>query len=186
MKTRVLHFGAAASLAFALAIGLFSTGARAEVDAYSLSVTVSASGRVGNPFLGQTYTGTFLVDTTTGDVTDFSADLLDSSPPFTAADLGDVAQFDGSGHVDALVFQSAATAADGSHNFGFNTGFNCSGQIQGILGLSCSNYFAYLDTSGFVQGGGTPVFSTVPEPATLSLFGIGVAGLAVLRRRRQR
>jgi hypothetical protein len=166
-------------------VALGSGAASADtIDEYSLSVTISESYE-NNPFAGQTYTGTFFVDEQTDDVTNFSADLLNSSPPFSAANLGDVANFTG-GVLTSLSFGLTIHAPDGSHSSGFTSGFSC-GQI---VGLNCNNYFAYLNASSFVEGGGTPVFtkigsSVVPEPATWVFSGLGIAAIAFGRRRKR-
>jgi hypothetical protein len=154
------------------------------IDIYSFSVPITAIASAGNPFFGHTYTGAFQVNEQTGDVTNFSTNLLGGS--YTASDLGNVATFT-SGLVTSLHFGLLINAPDGSHSSGFTTGFT-SFQIAS-LGLNPNNYFAYLDPSTFVQGGGTPAFtlqsSTVtPEPSSLILLGTGILGLAGVGRRK--
>ncbi|MDB5378147.1 MAG: hypothetical protein JWR00_2593, partial [Rubritepida sp.] len=147
------------------------TPARAAVNLYSLSVQVTS---FGGPFSGQTYTGTFQADSSTGQVTNFSANLLNGL--YALANLGNVATFDGSGNVTRLTFQGVVAAPDGNHNFGFTSGFT-DFQVTNVLGLNLNNYWAFLTTNFGVQGGGTPVFTNlgpvaVPEPATLALFSL--------------
>jgi len=154
------------------------------IDNYSFSVTITGSGNVTNPFAGHTYTGTFKVDEQTGDVTNFSTNLLGGT--FSSADLGDVATLSG-GVVTNLHFPLTITAADGNHSAGFTTGFSAF-QIF-ALGLDPNNYFAYLSTNGFFQGGGDPVFTIVPpaatpEPSSIALLGTGLVSLAGVFHRR--
>jgi PEP-CTERM motif len=156
----------------------------AAIIPYSFAVTITGSGVVSNPLAGETYTGTFLADTAIGLLTDFQANLLRGN--FSSPNLGNVATFDAANNVTRLTFQSSVMAFDGIHSFGFTSGFN-SIQISS-LGLNPNNYFAYLNTTSFVQGGGTPVFTPlqvpVPEPASLTLFGLACAGFAAASRRR--
>ncbi len=109
-------------------------------------------GQTSDPFYGQTYTGTFQVDEQTGDVTDFSADLLNAT--YTASDLGDAATFT-DGIVTSLKFGLAIDAIDGSHNAGFSLRvYPLSG---GHYGLESQYYFAFLNPDTSVEGGGTPI-----------------------------
>jgi hypothetical protein len=167
------------SLVAAMA-ALIPAGATASIiDQYSFSVPITGSDET-NSFTGNTYTGAFLVDESSGDITNFSTDLLGST--YSAADLGNVAVLDGSGHVTTLSFQLTITAADGAHSSGFTAGFAC-GQIT-FLGLNCGNYFAFLDAGRRPEGGGTPSFSLIasdinaPEPGSLVLLSAGALAFA--------
>lgn len=173
---------AGALLALASLFVLGPLAAKADtIDNYSFSVTITGSNPyVSDPFAGNTYTGTFQVDNQTGDVTNFSADLLGGS--FTASDLGDVATFT-HGVVSSLVFGLNIAAPDGHHSSGFTTGFN-STQIY-FLGVDPNNYFAFLNTNGYYQGGGTPSFTDLgpaatPEPASWTFVALGLVGLTLV------
>jgi hypothetical protein len=180
----------------ALLVLLFMAApARAAIEQYSLSVKITGSGLVANSFAGQTYTGTFDADTTTGAVTDFTADLLNGS--FSVASLpAGTAAFDGLGDVKSLTFGGSVLGSDAaSHNFGFTEGFNA-GQIS-TLGVDPNNYFAYLNGAAIFQGGGTPTFqdlgpvtsggggSAVPLPAAFWPGLITAAGMACFAMRRR-
>jgi hypothetical protein len=137
--------------------------------------TITFSGPVANPVLAIWSLGEPGVQTSF----DFN-----SSEPFTIAGGGPNAEYGGSG----LVINSAGTGVTGNEG---------NGLIE-LLGVYTSftfttpNFENYYDftigedqtvTSTLPPGGGTTTpTGAVPEPATLSLFGMGLAALPFARR----
>lgn len=61
-------------------------------------------------------------------------------------------------------------------------GVTFSGTAESVEFGGVANYVAFADIT---LGSGSPAGAPVPEPITLSLFGAGLAGAAVVRRRRK-
>ena len=85
---------------------------------------------------------------------------------WSAIDLG--------GYVD---FSSGTGLAPGASLGGFNVKFNYSGS-----GTPGSQYFEIYDSAFNLLDDGYTVLAGIPEPASLSLFAIGLAGLFARRR----
>ncbi len=95
LRSKGKKMGLRLSLLLATAVIAAGAAKADTIDQYSLSVKITSTGFFEqNPFAGETFTGTFTVDEQTRDVTNFSANLLNSNPPFSASDLGNVATFD--------------------------------------------------------------------------------------------
>lgn len=186
---RIQKILAAAAL---LVAGLFSAAEAAPVT-YTLSGT--ADGSVGaTGFLGADFIWTF-----DGDSNDLLT--LDSSHyilPFNSSSL-DIAGFGvvtpslQMGAVNNVIFPGALVLTDGTFSGGIAFGASSLLFYDGVTSLGPIPVFFDIsaplpsDKGDFVLFASTMTFQVVgvPEPVTLALFGVGLAGAGMLRRKRK-
>lgn len=140
---------------------------------------------------GAAAAGSFLLSDLTG--VSFSATFTGgvtfSGPPFDPADqsLIGIDVTDVGGGVFQLIFTGQSAGTNGSLDIITATGA-LSHQPSDLLGGNAGMrlYFANDSTTGLSAFGDYLVTSAVPEPATLALFGMGIAGIGLARKRGKR
>lgn len=146
-----------------------------DTTTHSLSVDVTFSGLLGTTTASHIHCCTAVPGTGT-------AGIATETPTFVGFPLG-VTSGSYSQTFDtslASIYNPAFVAANG--------GSVAASEVALAGGLAAGEAYLNIHTSvvpgGEIRGFLTPVAASVPEPATLGLFGVGLAGLAVAKRRR--
>ena len=120
------------------------------------------------------------------------------SPTFSTALGGTISFFAKAdilaSYADTIAFGLSTTGASAPGSFVLGSGVTLSGdwtqytlsfdaQGAGSVARFAINYFGAADSSNYI-GIDTVTVTAVPEPATWAMMGLGLAGLAVMRRRR--
>lgn len=151
------------SLCFLLVCG-FSVAAHAATMTYTVVFTPVGPGSGGS--------GTFSVDTTTGELT--AADFIVAGFEFTLADALGTPTYGSSGlFYDGFTLGAAPT--------GLATGDTRTTDVPG------PDYLLVTGTNDILEEGSLSITAaTVPEPSSFTLLGTGVLGTAGMLRRRLR
>jgi len=182
-----------------LAVALFAVPMGAQAQTFDLNF--AGSGESGNVVLTGTSVGggDYFITSASGTVNGESVSLLTTATPCTVALCGATA-FKGftlfsysyssappqGWAYDDIFYTGAAAKVNGGPLDASGLGLLIAGDSINICQCGGPGAFSYADQITYPVGGNSAnayVPITVPEPATLSLLGLGLAGLGFMRRR---
>jgi len=132
-------------------------------------------------YVGVTTSGSTLIDGVQLAMAGVTGSTDNANNQLYVNDSGHVVVYaNGDGSTPQLSDSAAVGPTNSFNDLLFVTDWNYSSNSASVLGFTDFTYSVNLQSTAPVGGG------TVPEPATLSLFGLGIAGAALVRRRRSK